>query len=1079
MTRAPNPPVPKTRKPTPALLAWALFLLVAPVHPAAALDPGRALHHFVLDRWTEEGGLPGNSLTAILQARSGHLWLGTEDGLARFDGVNWVVYNRAGTPGFPSNSILTVTEDSAGRIWVGTDYGAAVLENGRWRVIGTKEGLPHRMVPGILERPDGSVWFATAGGLACLRDGRVTVYRKRDGLLDDSVKGLMEGADGELWVRTVAGVNLYGSGGFRRLSDDPNAPEGGIRGLHRSASGAVWVGASDGLWRRKDGRWDRLPVPGPDGEQTPRIYTIREDGAGTFWLGTSRGLARLAGGRVEYLRREGLDLAAVIPLILDREGNLWFGTRGEGLFRLKEGCFVTYAEPDGLPRKATVSVFEDSAGRLWLSTPEELCRLAGGRVLPFPWPGAAASETALAEDASGRLWLVQEANPSFFRLEGERLVKVTDFPKEFRLPILAVEAFPSGDLWVSLYGNGMVFIHKGLALTHLNSDKGLPNDMVHAIRRDPDGTVWLGTEDGLWRYRDREFTSAGLQGVALNCLHRDRDGALWIGTNDRGVYRLRDGRFRQLTTAEGLYNDSPYVFLDDGLGRLWMGSGKGPFFARFDELNAVADGRAPRLACRAFGRGDGMLERECNVVCYPAAWKTRDGRLCFTTTHGLAVVDPRRVGVPQAAVPVGVERFTADGRPLPTESPAECPPSTRDYAFRFGAVALTAPEHVRLRYRLEGFDAGWVDAGPHRTATYNNLPPGAYSFRVVAESDAGGWRVEAAPVRFTVPRPIWSAWWFQALELLVLALALNGAWRVARRWHASYRLWRKSSVYGRYVVEETLGVGGMGTVFRARDRKSGRVFALKKLHPHVAGDDEARRRFLREGLICEKLDHPNLVRVFERGISGRDLYYVMEYVEGVGLAELVERGGIGPRDALVVFEVLLGILEDIHRAGVCHRDVKPGNIVLGPGVTFPLPRDPEAALARVKAGLRVLDFGLATMTGQSALTADGAVLGTFPYLPPERLMGSSADPRSADFYALGVILYEMLALRKPFPGRDAEEVLFTVLSGSPEPPSRLNPDVGDELSAFCLDLIARDPAERLSDPSAIRGRLEGLRRAPG
>ncbi len=1045
----------------------------------AALDPGRALHHFVLDRWTEENGLPGNSLTAILQARSGHLWLGTEDGLARFDGTNWVVFNRARTPGFPSNSVLTLMEDSAGRIWAGTDYGVAVLENGRWRVIGTQDGLPHRMVPGILERADGSVWFATAGGLACLRDGRMTVYRKRDGLLDDNVKGFLDVADGELWVRTVKGVNLYGPGGFRSLSDDPNAPEGGIRGLHRSATGAVWVGASDGLWCRRDGRWSRVPVPGPEGGEPPRIYTVREDRHGTFWLGTSRGLARLAGGRVDYLHREGLDLATVIPLVLDREGNLWFGTRGEGLFRLKEGCFVTYAEPDGLPRKATVSVFEDSTGRVWLSSPEELCRLVDGRVIPFTWPDATASETAVAEDASGRLWLVQETNPSFFRLEGERLLKVTDFPKAFKLPIMSVLAFPSGDLWISLYGNGIVVLHQGLALTHVNTDKGLPNDMVHAFWRDPDGTVWLGTEDGLWRYRDRQFTSAGLQGVALNCLYRDREGALWVGTNDRGVYRLRDGRFRQVTTAEGLHNDSPYVFLDDGLGRLWMGSGKGPFCARFDELNAVADGRAPRLVCRAFGRGDGMLERECNVVCYPAAWKTRDGRLCFTTTHGLAVVDPRRVGVPQAAVPVCVEAFTADGRPLQTDAFSECSPATRDYAFRFGAVALTAPEHVRLRYRLEGFDSGWVDAGPQRSATYNNLPPGDYVFRVLAESDDGAWRVEAAPVRFGVSRPVWSTWWFQALELLVLALALNGAWRVARRWHASYRLWRKSAVYGRFVVEDTLGVGGMGTVFRARDRKSGRVVALKKLHPHVAGDDEARRRFLREGLICEKLDHPNLVRVLERGISGRDLYYVMEYVEGVSLAEFVDRGGIGPRDALVVFEVLLGILEDIHAAGVCHRDVKPGNVVLGREVAFPLPGDREAALARVKAALRVLDFGLATMSGQSALTADGAVMGTFPYMPPERLMGSTADPVSADFYALGVILYEMLTLRKPFPGKDAEEVLFTVLSGSPDPPAALNPDVSAGLSDFCLALIARDPAERLSNPPAIRERMAGLVGAAG
>jgi diguanylate cyclase (GGDEF)-like protein len=769
----------------PTLLGTAagLFLLAA---PALALDPALAITQYRHDVWDTRQGLPQSSVEAILQTRDGYLWFGTQEGVARFDGVRFVVYDMDNTPALKHNRAVALFEDAAGTLWIGTEGGGLVrVRDGAFTAYGKAEGLPNDRVRAVVEDAGGTLWVATDEGLARFAEGRFHTYRTADGLPADPVRALAAGTDGSVWVGTRRGLARVRGG---RVETVPaGAPRAEILALWADPDGTVWAGTRNGLVRVDA---DGARVLGPR-EGLPRrpVTALWRDRAGCLWVGTEAGgLARMHGDRVSvYTVREGLANGNVLAVREDREGNLWVGTQDGGVTRMADVKFVTYTTQEGLAGDIVWPVLEDRNGDLWLGTSTGgLSRFRDGTFRNYTTRDGLSSNAiqALAEDQQGALWIGTRGGGLNRFADG----RFTAYTPQDGLPsdsVSALRADRDGGLWVGTRGGGLALFKDG-AFTVWDSRRGLPDDTVHFIHQDAAGAVWVATNGGglavlrggaLETYTTRD----GLPTDIVNTLHEDAEGTLWIGTYGGGLVRFRDGRFTAYTTAEGLYDNAIFHILEDGAGHLWMSCNKGVFRVSKRELEELARGERTSVQSVSYGTADGMKHRECNGANQPAGWRTADGRLWFPTIRGVASIDPARHHQNRQPPPVAVELAGADKRMAPPRGAVEFAAGSESFEFQYTALSFSSPERVRFRYRLEGLDREWVEVGTRRVAYYTRIPPGSYRFVVTAANEDGLWNEEGASVAVRLHPHFYTTAWFYGLCAAGAAVATGGGYRLYSR----------------------------------------------------------------------------------------------------------------------------------------------------------------------------------------------------------------------------------------------------------------------------------------------------------
>jgi len=405
--------------------------------------------------------------------------------------------------------------------------------------------------------------------------------------------------------------------------------------------------------------------------------------------------------------------------------------------------------------------------------------------------------------------------------------------------------------------------------------------------------------------------------------------------------------------------------------------------------------------------------------------------------------------------PVLIEEAVADGRALPLPAggnavPCVLPAGSRQFEFAYTALSFVRSDRIVFRYRLDGYDRDWVSAGSRRQAFYNDLRPGRYRFRVVAASADGVWNRAGASFAFVLRPFVWQTAWFLALAALAFAALSGASWQLLRRYLRAVSFWKKRTQVGHYRLLETIGSGGMATVYRARDLQGeGRIVALKLLKEENFHDEAQKRRFRHESLISATLDHPHIVRVFERGETQDCFYIAMELLEGTSLAQLMRsRGPLMLADAVTIMRQVVDALGAIHGQQIVHRDMKPENVMVRERPGQPL-------------FVKLLDFGLAITPAQSRLTMSGVVMGTVRYLPPERIRDGVSSP-AGDIYSAGIILYEMLTGTKPFWSEGTGEVIHRILDTEPLSAREINPAVPPEAEALIAAMIDKDPARRPS-----------------
>ncbi len=762
--------------------AAVLTLLIAAVPEAQALDPERKLSQYVRKTWDAGEGLLQNTLQVVLQTRDGYIWIGTESGLVRFDGVRFTTFDRHNTPVLRHHMVRALAETPDGTLWIGTHPGGLVrYRDGVFTPFGRDNGLPDNPVYTLHVDRRGRLWVGTFGaGLAYWTGERFATIGTRDGLPREHVRSVFEDRDGVLWVGTDGGgLTRVVEGRVEQGHPIPGLSSKVIWTIAQDRQGAMWFGTyADGLYRWLDGRLSHYDSR--DGLPSDNVWALHEDRDGNLWIGTSAGLSRLAHGRFAVPSRHDSEWQmAVRSFHEDRDGALWVGGFGTGLMRLTDGVFTSFGTPEGLASDRVFGVHQSPDGAVWIgSDGGGLTRLAAdGTVRTFTRDEGLPTNSiwALATAPDGRLWVGTEAGLSTPVGGGWRTYTARDGLSEPR--VWAVTFLRDGTMLVGTF-SGLDHRVNGRFEPYVPGSDAFESG-VRWIHEDRRGDVWIALNRGGLARRSsdgrlRVFGRAdGLPSEEVLSVHEDAAGALWVGTRG-GLVLVRGDSLVAFTAAEGLPEDAIIAALTDDQQRLWASSERGIFHVPVGELLEVAQGARPRLAPVFYHQPDGVRSDEGTAGAQGTAMRDRDGRLWFSTLKGVATVAPALVRHQDAALNVHIERVSLDGQGTGIPAPfaagrVRVPTGSRAISIDYTTLTLSEAQRATFEYRMVGVDSAWVSAGVRRVAYYTWLPTGDLRFEVRALNRQGRAILAPQAIVLEVQPFFYETWPFRGLVLLAIA----------------------------------------------------------------------------------------------------------------------------------------------------------------------------------------------------------------------------------------------------------------------------------------------------------------------
>lgn len=737
--------------------------------------------------------LAGDLIYSLIEDSSGTLWIGTANGVSSYR--NGVFRSFPDTSG---STIWSLFEDRENRIWVASSSGLSRLQGPHF--INVPGVPPLDETSRLLESMDGSLWLATTEGLFHAAPGNATYFMLAGSPVQ--IQSLLIDRRGRAWAGTQSGVEVCspppgpqsGSGSAAVCAQFAPLAGKDVRGLAETPQGGIWIGADSGLWFTasaepafRNQQPSQIPAQsytGRDGLPSVHISRLFYDREGALWIATDAGLARFAYGKIEaFTPREGFSSNLVLSIAEDREGNLWLGTESGGVDILRDRKFTTYTAANGISDDHILCVTEDHSGAIWLGTNGG--GLDHGSIRSLDTTGFSSLTTAnglssniilsVATAPNGDLWVGTPDGLDHLHNGNVKAYTSADGMADDFVRSLDFDAH--GNLWIGTR-RGLSRLQNGKFTTWTALD-GLGNDLIGSLLQDRDGSMWIGTLGGLTHWSNgafRNYTEKdGLSNHVITTLHQDPDGTLWIGTGGGGLNRWRDGAITAIHLAS--LPPNIYGILDDHNGNLWISSNQGIYRVNRDALNRYADGKLHSVLVSDYGIADGMKISEASSGGHPAAWRAEDGTLWFATLKGVATVDPAHL--PQNRVPplMAIEQFSVDDQPVSPASLYELgraalrvSAGSRRFVFNYAALTFTAPNKVRFRYKLDGFDHAWIDAGAQRSAYYTNLPPGKYTFHVVACNNDGVWAPVPASFSFRLRPYFYQTLWFYVLLALVIAL---------------------------------------------------------------------------------------------------------------------------------------------------------------------------------------------------------------------------------------------------------------------------------------------------------------------
>jgi ligand-binding sensor domain-containing protein/two-component sensor histidine kinase len=744
----------------------AIAALFAP--PAFSLDPGRSLTQYI-HRIQQIQGLPQATIFSIAQTHDGYLWLGTQRGLVRFDGVRFTSPDVS----LQNTWVRSLLEDEQHSLWIGTsDSGLVRLRDGAIHQYSTRDGLPSMSTRCLVAGGGGEIWVCTANGLARASNGKFVAYGASQGLSTVDIRAACRTADGKLWAGgDSAELNVWDGGRFARYPLSSLPRNATVRAMLCSNDGAIWIGTTSGLIRLMNGKERRFTKA--DGIADEWVDGLAEGSGGSLWIGAKNGFSRFLNGEMEsFQAKDGLSQSTVYALHEDREGNLWVGTK-HGLDQFFDGRTIPFTASEGLPSNDTGPVFQDHHGNIWTGTlGAGLGRFNGRRFSVLTTGQGLVSNTirALGEDTIGDLWVGTEAGLN--RLREGRVERT--YTTQDGLPANTIRCLfrdSHGELWAGTPQGAAVF-----RAGRFVQPPQFRRLSILSFGEDREGRLFAATEGGgvaiYAADKAPEFLPNALPARDVDALYTDRNGLLWMGTLGGGLRLLKDGKVFTFWMRDGLFDDEIYGIAGDDRDRLWMACSNGIFSVNRSDLLQFAAGAIQKFVSTPYIPTDALRTIECKPGVQPAVWKMRNGALWFSTIKGVIVLDPGHMDRKLAPPPVVIEDVTVNGQREEPRRIESMLPGRKNLGFRYTGLSYYAPSRITFRYKLDGFENNWTEAGARREALYANLPPGKFVFRVVACNVDGTCDPAGSSVAFALAPEYYQRAWFFPLCAGLIALSI-------------------------------------------------------------------------------------------------------------------------------------------------------------------------------------------------------------------------------------------------------------------------------------------------------------------
>ncbi len=757
---------------------------------------GHAAGQYRFDTWTTDNGLPQNGLRQITQTPDGYLWFTTYDGLVRFDGVRFTTFNKNNTPGIINNRFTGLYCDEDGTLYATTieDGVLTIFRNGTFTSM-TSDQVPGDYIAEIDHFPDGSLrcrveegdrksdnYYRLSDGKFEFVESKLKVYHYAD----------YTGPSGTKWEVRINGVTELRPDGktifypldMSTVSYWPNPFE--------DSSGNFWIGESK-IHRLRDGHIKTFGKS--DGLPDNTIYHSEwEESDGSIWfasggsLATGVGLIQLTGDSVAiWGKNDGFTNRHIQSVFRDREGTVWLAT-DKGLSRRRKEVMRTYSTADGLDHSEIYPLLRDRDDNIWIGSSKGISIYRDGKFQPLHitpsiedaadagmWRDGVMSVQALWQDPHGVMWVGVDG--------GIYLIQEGTARRIFEGPhVSAINADKDGDVWAATSA-GLIRFRDYKVVERFRVADGLPNDFMTCIFTDSKGGLWFGGFGGLTKFENGRFinytTKEGLAGNYVRTIYEDADGTLWIGTYDEGMSRYKNGQFVNLKERNGLYSSGVFAIEEDSAGYFWISSNHGIYRVKRQELNDLADGRIEKFHSIGYGKEDGMLSIECNGGRQPASLRDKTGKFWFPTQDGVVVLDPL-AEKPNLQLPsVVIEDILVERKPVDFRNGVAIEPGQNDLEIRYTGISLIKADQVKFKYKLEGHDEDWVDAGTRRTANYSYLPPGNYTFRVMAANSDGLWGEKSSTVKLELKPYFYQTTAFYIIVALLVVLGFLAAWKIS------------------------------------------------------------------------------------------------------------------------------------------------------------------------------------------------------------------------------------------------------------------------------------------------------------
>ncbi len=762
------------------LRGWLLAGLtgICLVHEACALDPARAMSQYVHESWGTDRGFLGGAVYAISQSADGYLWIGTERGLVRFDGVRFTLIQRP-LPSAPSlGPVLGLLSDEQGNLWIRFEGPHLLLYHG-----GILEDALARF---NIEQSTFTAMSADGeGGLLLNALGNRT-FRLRNGSVEEipsaeevpgTILSLAVTRDHRMWMGTRDdGLFHIGEGHANGIA--PQLTDMKINALQLATNGGLWIGTDHGIFLWDGGELADTRLPSFVGQL--EILSMTRDREGNVWAGTDKGLMRITASRSAAIEPLNHGAQSRISAVFeDREGEIWYGG-SQGIERLRDGMFTTYGAAQGLPSDSNGPIYADPSGRVWFAPlAGGLYWIKDGRVGQVALAGLSNDVVYSICGGGGEIWVGrQRGGLTLLKQSGASFVarSYTQAVGLAQDSVYTVHRNRDETLWAGTVSGGISRLKNGI-ITNYSTANGLASNAINSIVESYDGSMWFATPNGLQSFSGGKWSNRterdGLPSSNVKSIFEDAKQVLWIATSG-GLAYLAAGKIAVPRHLPESLREQIVGMAEDDLGYLWIVTSD--HVLRVARAELLADSAAD-ASVRSYGITDGLdgvegVNRDRSMV------SDSTGHIWISLNRRLAVASPQLTMLNSMPAAARIDSLTAGGASIDFRQSPRIAPGSRSITFDFGGASLVAPDQVRFRYKLDGADQNWSGIVTSREVTYNNLSPGRYQFRIIASNGENLWNGPQTAVAFVVERAFWQTWWFSALCVSAVILLLLAIYRL-------------------------------------------------------------------------------------------------------------------------------------------------------------------------------------------------------------------------------------------------------------------------------------------------------------